>query len=194
MQKVKLTLFDNEFRFGEPTKFYEVKKEYYFLSNRSSTEIKEIFAKSNELTGLDFEKLFLRRNEYNRRYTLNKDEISILEENGIDFSKVLSTFFYSHMIFLDLSRDGEGGYVFKEYDSIKLFVEYVKLSDPEIILELVDGYDKLFKDSNNQKIWDEYSKLSDSETIIRLIEPYSNEYENIDVSFILWLASIYNYS
>jgi hypothetical protein len=127
MNKLKLRIGDYS---GDG---HEKSETFYFLSNRTSSEIKEIIEKSNQLTGIDFEHLFSDYEQYN----LTEEEISTLEEKGIDFSKVIKYFYDS----FTKERDEYG---FSTDDAVNLFMEYLKLSDSELIINLTnDDYQEI---------------------------------------------------
>jgi hypothetical protein len=127
MNKLKLIIGDYS---GDG---HEKSETFYFLSNRTSSEIKEIIEKSNQLTGIDFEHLF----SYYEQYELTEEQISTLEEKGIDFSKVIK---YSYDEFTE-ERDEYG---FSTDDAVNLFMEYLKLSDSELIINLTnDDYQEI---------------------------------------------------
>jgi hypothetical protein len=124
MYKLKLLVGDSSFEGHQQT------ETFHFLSNRSSTEISELIKKSNQLTGIDFESLF---SDYEEN-TLSEENISTLEENGIDFSKVIVNY-HSHT-FEKFSQE-RSNFDFWRPDAVNLFIEYLKLSDSELVINIV---------------------------------------------------------
>jgi hypothetical protein len=122
MNKYKLTI-------GDWSGDGHEKTEIIFLeTNRSSKEIDELYKKSASLTGIEFKKLFKDYEEY----SLNKDVIEAFQKHGINISNCLEEYEIEEF------EESPEEFGFSVDSAVKLFIEYLKLSDSELIINVVN--------------------------------------------------------